>query len=70
MHDEQTLRSHQAYSREEAENLIEALVDTYAERSDVIWQSEEPDDKGMLYGLAHGVVYVIAVNPPLNVELA
>jgi hypothetical protein len=69
-HSEEVLREHTAKSVEEAENLIEALRDTYYNRNDVTWQNEEVDVHGKLYGLAPGGdTYVISVVPPLGVEL-
>ena len=67
---EGTIRSHKATSVEDALRFIEGLRDTFNQRSDVTWQSEEVNADGAMYGLAPGgEVYVIQVIPPLGVEL-
>ena len=68
---EETLRSHIADDAYDALNLIEGLRDTYASRVGVIWQNEEVDGNGHLFGLApEGVVYLIRVTPPLTTAQA
>jgi hypothetical protein len=70
-HDEQTVRHHTARSREDAESMIEALRDTTLHRDEVTWQAEEVNGEGKLYGLAPGgVVFTIAVVPPLTTDLS
>ena len=65
--EEEVIRKHVADDASDALNLIEGLRDTYAERADVVWQSEEVNDDGQLFGLAPGgVVYQIRVVPPLQ----
>ena len=67
LHEEELLRKHTATTPEDALNFIEALRDTYAGRESVVWQSEEPNPEGTMYGLApKGMVYVLRVTPPLD----
>jgi len=69
-HDEETIRSHKANTVDDALRFIEGLRDTFNQRADVTWQTEEVNDQGTMYGLAPGgEVYVIQVTPPLSVEL-
>ena len=71
VHDELTIRKHEARSVEDAERLIESLRDTYNQRDGVSWRFEEVNAEGNLYGLgAGGMVYLIKVTPPLNVALS
>lgn len=67
---ETTLRQHKAETVEDAIGLINGLRDTYRQRDNITWQSEEVNDEGKLYGLAQGGdVYLIQVTPPLSVDL-
>lgn len=64
------IRTHTAHTVDEAVNLIDGLRDSTASRDDVTWQHTEVDGRGLMFGLAPGgVVYEIAVLPPLNVAL-
>jgi hypothetical protein len=68
---EETVRSHTAYTVDDALRFIESLRDTFNQRADVAWKTEEVNDHGTMYGLAPGgEVYVIQVTPPLSVELS
>ena len=68
--EEKALRSHKAESVADAVSLIEGLRDTYAARAEVVWQAEEVNGEGKLFGLApEGVVWVIQVTPPLSTPL-
>jgi hypothetical protein len=63
----EVLRSHTVKSPEDAYGMVEGLRDTYNQRHDVSWQTEEPNADGQMYGLGPGgEVYVIAVSPPLG----
>jgi translation elongation factor EF-G len=69
MSDELVIRRHEAKTASDAEKLVEGLRDTYNQRDGVTWQYEETNAEGMLYGLGPGgMVYVIAVSPPLTHE--
>jgi hypothetical protein len=68
---EETVRSHKANTVDDALRFIEGLRDTFNQRDDVAWKTEEVNDQGTMYGLAPGgEVYVIQVTPPLTVELS
>jgi hypothetical protein len=67
LHDEEVLRKHTAKTPEDALSFVEALRDNYAGREHIVWQSEEPNPEGSMYGIApKGVVYVIRVTPPID----
>lgn len=71
VHEEQTVRHHEAKTLQDAESLIEALRDTANQRDGVSWQYEGVNSQGKLYGLAPGgVVYLISVVPPLTTALS
>jgi hypothetical protein len=62
-----TVRKHEATSPEDAMSFVEALRDDAQVRYMVTWQTEEPVQSGKMFGLAPGgVVYEIAVVPPLD----
>lgn len=67
VHEEEVLRRHTASNPQDALALVDGLRDTYAGRESVTWNGEEINAEGRLYGLApKGLVYVIAVRPPLR----
>jgi hypothetical protein len=66
MHDELTIRRHEAKTEADAAALIEGIRDTCAQRDGVSWQYEETNAEGNLYGMGPGaLVYRIVVSPPL-----
>lgn len=66
VHEEEVVRRHSVKTPDDALVIIESLRDTYGARENVTWNGEEVNPEGRLYGLApKGVVYVIAVTPPL-----
>lgn len=68
--DMESIRTHTAKSVDDATNLIEGLRDITANRDGVLWQNEEVDERGLMFGLApKGVVFEISVVPPLSTEL-
>ncbi len=72
LHEEKTLRHHEVKDADAATNLIEGFRETYAQRENVTWTTEEVNEMGKMYGMAPGSgdVYVIAVSPPLSVALS
>jgi hypothetical protein len=74
LHQERPLRHHDVRDVDAAVSLIEGLRDTYAQRENVTWQSEEVNEDGRLYGLAPGPeaaeVWMISVEPPLSTPLS
>lgn len=68
LHDELTVRRHEAKSPEDAAALIEGIRDTCSQRDGVSWQYEETNAEGKLYGMGPGaLVYTIVVSPPLPI---
>lgn len=68
VHQEEVVRRHSVKTADDALVIIESLRDTYGAREGVTWNGEEINPEGRLYGLApKGLVYVIAVTPPLSV---
>lgn len=67
LHAEETVRSHEAKTPEDAVLLIESLRETYAQREKVKWQSEEVNSVGDLLGVSEDrhLVWQIHVSPPL-----
>jgi len=64
------LRTHRAFTADDAVALIDGLRDTYGSRAEITWQAEEVNEAGKLYGLAADqTVYMITVTPPLTVPL-
>lgn len=69
VHEEEVVRRHRVTSADNALAIIESLRDTYGAREGVTWNGEEINAEGRLYGLApKGLVYMIAVKPPLVIE--
>lgn len=69
--DMETVRTHSAKTVDDAVNLVEGLRDSASHRDRVVWQREELDEVGLLYGLApHGVVFEISVVPTLSTPLS
>src|SRR5262245_32782806 len=65
------VRSYQATSVDGALNFVEGFRTSAASRDNVNWQSDEVDERGLLYGLAPGgVVFCITVVPPLSESLS
>jgi hypothetical protein len=60
------VRTHTAKTVDDAITFVESLRDMFANRDDVQWQGDEVDERGLLFGLARGVVYEISVVPPLS----
>jgi len=66
VHEEEVVRRHTVRTPDAALAIIESLRDTYGARDNVTWNGEEINPEGRLYGLApKGLVYMIAVKPPL-----
>jgi hypothetical protein len=66
---EKMLRKHEASNPDDALAFVEALRDMANQRYMVTWQTEEPVQSGKMFGLAPGgVVYEIAVVPPLDLS--
>ena len=64
--EEETVRSMEAKTPEEAVIAIESLRETYAQRENVRWAAEEVNSVGDLLGLAdQGRVWHIHVSPAL-----
>lgn len=72
-HQETTLRTFEATSVEEAEDVIEAQREYYAQRDEVQWEGDEVDAQGRLYGLKSqpggAQAWLITVVPPLSTPL-
>ena len=70
MPDLDVVRSTKASDVDDAIGLIEGFRDLAASRNDVVWQDEEVDQTGTLFGLGGGgEVWQILVVPPLAQEL-
>ena len=68
---EQVMRKHEATSSLDALAFVEALRDDAIARYMVTWQTDEPVQSGKMFGLAPGgLVYQIAVIPPLDLSAA
>lgn len=65
-----TQRTMTAKSVDDAANLIEGFRDSCLQREDVVWQHDEVDNHGNLYGMAGSVVWQISCVPPLTEPLA
>jgi hypothetical protein len=70
LHDEKTVRHHEAKTREDAIGFVEALRDAAYQRENVTWTGEEVDTKGHLYGMYPDKdIALIAVSPPLSEQV-
>lgn len=71
VNDMEIVRTHTAKSVDDAINLVEGLRDITSNRDGVTWQHDEVDERGLMFGLApRGLVFEIAVVPPLNTPLS